>query len=96
MLKRSLRLRIAAAFAIVCISVGAWLVDTCCSILSVARGRPWLAWGVLAAGLLAGFVLGGARMMQGAHFISHTLWSALVCWVVLAALAAVILPEPAR
>jgi len=61
-----------------------------------ARGRPRWALTGLGAGLVAGMVLGGARMLQGAHFVSHTLWSALVCWIVLAALAAVILRGPAR
>lgn len=35
-------------------------------------------WGVLAAGL----VLGVAQQMRGAHFLSHTLWSAWLCWAV--------------
>lgn len=39
--------------------------------------RRWLL-GALAAGL----VLGLAQQVRGAHFMSHTLWSAWVCWVV--------------
>jgi membrane-associated PAP2 superfamily phosphatase len=45
-----------------------------------------LAWGGLIFGIGAGFLLGGARMLQGAHFLSHTLWSAVVCWVVIVTL----------
>lgn len=37
--------------------------------------RLWLA-GALAAGL----VLGLGQQWRGAHFMSHTLWSAAVCW----------------
>ncbi|MEX8192940.1 phosphatase PAP2 family protein [Comamonas guangdongensis] len=37
--------------------------------------RCWLA-----AALLAGFALGLAQQMRGAHFMSHTLWTAWLCW----------------
>lgn len=30
--------------------------------------------------LLAGFALGLAQQMRGAHFMSHTLWTAWLCW----------------
>jgi membrane-associated PAP2 superfamily phosphatase len=40
----------------------------------------------LALGLGAGAVLGLGRMVQGAHFLTHTLWSGLVCWTVIALL----------
>lgn len=47
-------------------------------------------WGGLAAGMLFGM----ARVAQGAHYVSHNLWSALVCWLVILALyAAVIGPR---
>lgn len=39
--------------------------------------RRWLA-----AALLAGAVLGLAQQIRGAHFTSHTLWTALICWCV--------------
>ena len=39
--------------------------------------RRWLA-----AALIAGLVLGLAQQWRGAHFMSHTLWSAAVCWAV--------------
>jgi len=32
-------------------------------------------------GLAAGSLLGLARIAQGAHFLSHNLWSAVVCWL---------------
>ena len=42
-------------------------------------------------GLIAGLALGFGRMAQGAHFLSHVLWSGIVCWFVLLALYALIL-----
>lgn len=35
---------------------------------------------MLATALLLGLVMGWTRMMQGAHFLSHNLWSAWICW----------------
>ena len=46
--------------------------------------RPALARGVLAAVLLLGACYGWAQMARGAHFPSHTMWTAWVCWVVCA------------
>ena len=37
--------------------------------------RRWLA-----VALVAGFALGLAQQMRGAHFMSHTLWTAWLCW----------------
>jgi membrane-associated PAP2 superfamily phosphatase len=45
--------------------------------------RLWLA-GVLLAGLL----LGGGQYLRGAHYPSHTLWTAWLCWVLSTALLA--------
>jgi len=39
--------------------------------------RRWLA-GVCAAGLL----FGAAQVLRGAHFVSHVLWAAWLCWTV--------------
>lgn len=39
--------------------------------------RTWLS-----AALAAGLVLGIAQQMRGAHFMSHTLWTAWFCWVI--------------
>lgn len=49
------------------------------------RARAWLA-GVL----LAGLAFGVAQWLRGAHYPSHTLWSAWLCWAVAA------LTAPAR
>jgi membrane-associated PAP2 superfamily phosphatase len=43
---------------------------------------PRVARGWLVAVLIAGLALGLAQQMRGAHFTSHTLWTAWVCWVV--------------
>lgn len=43
---------------------------------------PRLARRWLAAAMAAGFVLGLAQQWRGAHFMSHTLWTAAVCWIV--------------
>ncbi len=63
-------------------------------------GFVWMVWGVmlrplqprvarraLGAGLALGGVMGLGRMAQGAHFLSHTLWSAWFAWAVIVALA---------
>lgn len=39
--------------------------------------RIWLT-----LALLAGLALGLSQQMRGAHFMSHTLWTALLCWSV--------------
>jgi membrane-associated PAP2 superfamily phosphatase len=39
--------------------------------------RLWLV-----CALLAGFVLGISQQIRGAHFMSHTLWTAWICWTV--------------
>ncbi|MCF8719746.1 phosphatase PAP2 family protein [Nitrospina gracilis] len=46
------------------------------------RSRPRWAHAALAFGLVYGFAMGIGRMVQGAHFLSHNFWSALVCWLV--------------
>jgi membrane-associated PAP2 superfamily phosphatase len=46
-----------------------------------ARRDPRLARAGLAVGLAAGLALGFGRMLQGAHFLSHVLWSGIVCWL---------------
>lgn len=59
------------------------------------RGRrPRAARGALAVALLAGTGLGTVRVLQGAHFMSHTLWAGICCW--LAALGAYALVPPDR
>ena len=48
-----------------------------------ALRKPWLARAGLTAGLSGGLVLGFGRMLQGAHFLTHVLWSGIVCWLVI-------------
>lgn len=44
------------------------------------RWRPRLARGALAAVCIAGALYGWAQLARGAHYVSHTLWSAWLCW----------------
>jgi len=68
-----------------------------------SAGFAWLVWGValrpagrgpaalaLGAALCAGGLMGWARMAQGAHFLSHVLWSAWLAWAVTVLLAGVL------
>ncbi len=41
--------------------------------------RLWLS-----ATLLAGFKIGLAQQVRGAHYLSHTLWTGRLCWVIAA------------
>lgn len=49
-----------------------------------------LARSALLAGIFAGALLGIGRIAQGAHFMSHVLWSGLVCWLVMVGLYAIL------
>ena len=42
--------------------------------------RPGWRWVGLSAGLLLGLLFGGAQQLRGAHFLSHDLWTAAICW----------------
>lgn len=44
------------------------------------RHRPAFARGWLVAVLMLGLVFGWAQLARGAHFPSHTFWSAWLCW----------------
>lgn len=59
-----------------------------------ALGNLRLARAGLWGGLVAGMTLGMVRVAQGAHFLSHNLWSALVCWLVILALYLAIMGPP--
>lgn len=48
---------------------------------ALRRHAPRAAACWLAVALAAGLLLGLAQQLRGAHFLSHTLWSAWVCWV---------------
>ena len=71
-----------------------------------STGFLWIVWAValkpagpraaraaLVAGVLAGGVLGTARMLQGAHFLSHTLWTLWLAWAASLVLAVVVRAE---
>ena len=49
---------------------------------------------VLVAALVGGFALGIVQQLRGAHFLSHDLAAAILCWVVARSLADWMLPEP--
>jgi len=57
-----------AAFAF----LGGWFV--------LARRVPSVARAWLVAALAAGLVLGLVQQARGAHYMSHTLWTAWLCW----------------
>lgn len=57
--------------------------------------RPRAARAFLVLLLATGFVFGLAQLVRGAHFASHTLWSAWLCWA-LALLAAALEPAAHR
>jgi len=52
------------------------------------QARTWLAL-VVAAGL----VFGAAQLLRGAHYPSHTLWTAWLCWAIHVAAARLPLPR---
>ncbi|WP_148714486.1 phosphatase PAP2 family protein [Chitinolyticbacter meiyuanensis] len=54
-----------------------------------ARKAKWALW----LGLLLGWGMGWTQTMRGAHFPSHTLWSAWVVWMVLLVLYCVYPPS---
>jgi len=51
------------------------------SLAGLARTRRG-QWRGLLTGLSAGTLMGGYQMLKGAHYLSHTLVTALVCWLV--------------
>jgi membrane-associated PAP2 superfamily phosphatase len=46
------------------------------------RAQPQRARRLLAATLAFGALFGGGQLVRGAHFPSHTLWSAWLCWTI--------------
>jgi membrane-associated PAP2 superfamily phosphatase len=42
--------------------------------------RPGWRWRGLAIGLGAGAIFGAAQQLRGAHFLSHDLWTLMICW----------------
>lgn len=49
---------------------------------------------LLAIGITTGLALGFGRLLQGAHFLSHVLWSGLLCWLVMVMIYMVVMREP--
>ncbi|WP_409169936.1 phosphatase PAP2 family protein [Variovorax sp. H27-G14] len=49
-------------------------------VLRRVSARAAAVW--LGVAVVAGFVLGVSQQLRGAHYMSHTLWTAWVCWVV--------------
>lgn len=45
--------------------------------VSHAQARAWLIGAVV-----MGLMLGAAQQLRGAHFMSHTLWTGWLCWVI--------------
>ena len=43
--------------------------------------RPAWRWRGLAAGIMLGVVFGLSQQLRGAHFLSHDLWTAALCWL---------------
>jgi membrane-associated PAP2 superfamily phosphatase len=60
-----------------------------------ASDAPRIARAWLLSALTAGFVLGGAQQLRGAHFMSHTLWTAWICACVAWAVE-IVLRRPAQ
>ena len=50
--------------------------------------RTAMRW--LAGALVVGFIFGLAQQVRGAHYMSHTLWTAWLCWSTAAVLDAVV------
>ncbi len=42
--------------------------------------RPQLRWWGLACALTLGLAFGMAQQLRGAHFLSHDVWSLMICW----------------
>lgn len=57
------------------------------------RTHPIFAYVSLVISLMLGFVMGWGQMIRGAHFLSHSLWSAWVVWLVLLVLSACCMPK---
>lgn len=43
--------------------------------------RPQWRWAGLAIGIALGLLFGVTQQLRGAHFLSHDLWTAAICWV---------------
>jgi membrane-associated PAP2 superfamily phosphatase len=52
--------------------------------------RPVAARRILGIALVAGSMMGLARLLQGAHFLSHVLWSAWLAWAIVIGMTALL------
>ncbi|WP_233236453.1 phosphatase PAP2 family protein [Bordetella sp. LUAb4] len=59
-----------------------------------AAGRPLWRWTGLAIGILVGAGFSLVRIAQGAHFLSQTLWSAAIMWLLASLLFYRLLVQP--
>ena len=57
--------------------------------------RPRLRWFGLLAGGTVGLVFGVSQQLRGAHFLSHDVWTAALCWMVALALSLLPWTRPA-
>lgn len=57
-------------------------------VLAWRRRRPRAAAWALAAVLAFGLLSGAVQVLRGAHYVSHVLWSAWLCWALALAAAA--------
>jgi membrane-associated PAP2 superfamily phosphatase len=67
-----------------------------CLYFVLRQRRPALRWLGLLAGLGVGAIFSFAQQARGAHFLSHDLWSAIICWYVALLLAVILLKQPRR
>lgn len=49
--------------------------------------RPAWRWYGFATGLALGSIFGFAQQLRGAHFLSHDLWAATICWAAVASMS---------
>ena len=57
---------------------------------------PKTAWRWFAGAMLVGLVLGFAQQVRGAHYMSHTFWTAWICWTTAAVIDALVSRLPSR
>ncbi|MGP9768119.1 phosphatase PAP2 family protein [Halomonas sp. AOP13-D3-9] len=57
---------------------------------------PNWRWAGLALGLGLGLTFGIAQQLRGAHFLSHDLWTVMICWTVSFALSSFLFPPSVR
>lgn len=62
---------------------------------ALRRQHPRAARLWLGAALLLTVLMGGAQVMRGAHYVSHVLWAAWLCWLAATVTAPRAVPQPA-